>query len=63
MAVTTMAGVDGGNGGWSYTYGAAPLATTTIDLVIDEDQVGDTERNHTTEQVGYVVFETAFVYP
>jgi hypothetical protein len=63
MAVTTMAGVDGGNGGWSYTYGAAPTTATTLDLVIDEDQIGDTERNHTSEQVGYVVFESAFVYP
>ncbi|UCE59670.1 MAG: S8 family serine peptidase [Phycisphaerales bacterium] len=63
MAVTTLAGVDGGNGGWSYTYGANPTTATTLDVVIDEDQIGDIERNHTTEQVGYVVFETAFVYP
>ncbi len=63
VAITTMAGVDGGNGGWSYTYGASPTTTTTLDLVIDEDQIADTERNHTTEQVGYVVFETALVYP
>ena len=62
VAVTTMAGVDGGNGGWSYTYGAAPITATTLDLAVDEDQVGDSERSHTTEQVGYVVFESALVY-
>ena len=63
VAVTTMAGVDGANGGWSYTYGASPTTATTIDLVIDEDQLADTERNHINEQVGYVVFETAVAYP
>jgi hypothetical protein len=63
VAVTTMAGVDGGNGGWAYTYGASPLSATTMGLAIDEDQIADSERNHITEQVGYVVFESAFVYP
>ncbi len=63
VAVTTLAGMDGGNGGWSYTYGASPLTATTMGLAIDEDQVGDTERNHTPEQVGYVVFESSVVYP
>jgi hypothetical protein len=63
VAVTTMAGMDGGNGGWSYTYGASPLTATTMDLAVDEDQINDTERNHTTEQVGYVVFQSALVYP
>ena len=63
VAVTTMAGVDGGNGGWSYSHGPAPATATTLNLSIDEDQVGDSERNHTTEQVGYVAFETPVVYP
>ena len=63
VAVATMAGVDGGNGGWAYLYGSAPATASTLDLVIDEDQVGDSERNHTSEQVGYVAFATAGVYP
>jgi hypothetical protein len=63
VAVVTMAGVDGGNGGWAYTYGSTPLAASNLDLVIDEDQVNDSERNHTPEQVGYVVFATSGVYP
>jgi hypothetical protein len=63
IAVVTMAGVDGGNGGWAYAYGASPMTATTLGLAIDEDQVADTERNHTPEQVGYVVFESAIVYP
>ncbi len=56
VAVVTMAAVDGGNGGWAYTFGPSPTSTTSLDLVIDEDTIGDSERNHTTEQVGYVVF-------
>ncbi len=63
VAVVTMAGVDGGNGGWAYTYGSAPATATTLDLAIDEDQVNDTERNHTPEQVAYVVFASSGVYP
>jgi len=51
-----MAGVDGGDGGWAYTYGASPVSSTNLDLVIDEDQIGGAERSHTTEQVGYAVF-------
>lgn len=63
VAVVTMAGVDGGNGGWAYSYGASPLSANTLDLAIDEDQLNDSERNHTPEQVGYVVFAAAGVYP
>ncbi len=63
VAVVTMAGMDGGNGGWAYTYGASPATASTLDLAIDEDQVNDSERNHTPEQVGYVVFQAAGVYP
>jgi hypothetical protein len=55
-AVVSMAAVDGPNGGWAQLYGAAPLSTTTMTLSIDEDQVGDSERNHTSEQVAYVAF-------
>ncbi len=63
VAVLTMSGVDGVNGGWAQTMGAAPLTAQTMDLVIDEDQINDPERNHTAEQVAYVVFETPMVYP
>jgi len=59
VAVTTMAGVDGGNGGWAYVHGSTLATTTSLYLSIDEDQINDSERNHTTEQVGYVVFGPA----
>jgi hypothetical protein len=63
VRVVTMAAMDGGNGGWAYVYGATGASTTTLYLAIDEDQVGDSERNHTTEQVGYLVFESNVVFP
>ena len=57
VAIITQAAMDGGNGGWAYLYGSNPISATTLQLAIDEDQVNDSERNHTTEQVGYIVFE------
>ncbi|MCO6439031.1 MAG: S8 family serine peptidase [Phycisphaerae bacterium] len=63
VAVVTMAAMDGGNGGWAYTYGSTSTTTTQLRLAIDEDQIADTERNHVNEQVGYIVFESALVYP
>ena len=63
VAVVTMAAMDGGNGGWAQTHGATQTSTTSLFLSIDEDTLGDTERAHTTEQVGYIVFESAVVVP
>ena len=55
--VLTMAGVDGNNGGWAAFFGSDPIRPDGISLVIDEDQLKDSERSHTTEQVGYLIFE------
>ena len=62
VALVTMAGVDGGNGGWAILYGSTPLTQTELRIAIDEDQIGDSERSHITEQVGYLVFEQSLVY-
>ena len=51
-----MAAMDGGNGGWAYTYGSPATTSSTLGLAVDEDQLNDNERNHTHEQVGYLVF-------
>jgi len=61
VTLGSMAGMDGNNGGWAYMHGSLP-ASTTMYLSIDEDQIGDSERSHTSEQIGYVVFETPVVY-
>ena len=62
-AVASLAGMDGGNGGWAVLYGETPLSSNessnTIGLAIDEDIAGDTERSHTTEQVAYLIFSQA----
>ena len=53
VAVVSIAGMDGGDGGWPVLYGN-PGVGSTVDVGIDEDQIADAERSHTTEQVAYV---------
>lgn len=55
-AVLSAAGMDGGDGGWPVLLGGSSVTGSTITMSFDEDQVGDTERSHTTEQVAYMVF-------
>jgi carboxypeptidase T len=40
-AIVSVAGMDGGNGGWPVMYGSTPLTGTSLVLVFDEDQVND----------------------
>lgn len=56
-AAASLAGLDGGDGGWAVLYGVTPLSASTITLAVDEDQLSNSERKHTTEQCGYIVFE------
>ena len=58
-AIVSAAAMDGGNGGWPVLFGANPVSTSGLVTVFDEDQIADTERNHTSEQVAYIAFETA----
>ncbi len=51
--VASSAGMNGGNGGWPLLYGNSPLDSSQLDLGIDEDQVADSERTHTNEEVAY----------
>lgn len=53
----SAAAIDGNNGGYPILYGSNPLSATELDLAIDEDTLQDAERNHTTEQVSYLVLE------
>ncbi|MBT8401443.1 MAG: DUF4382 domain-containing protein [Rhodothermia bacterium] len=57
IVVVSISGMDGSDGAWPVLYGANSLSATGIDLAVHEDQRTDFERNHTTEQVSYVVFE------
>ena len=56
VAVVSRAGEDGGDGGWGVLSGEDPLANQQLQLVVDEDQIRDEERLHTTEQLSYLVF-------
>jgi hypothetical protein len=56
-AIVSQAGMDAGDGGWPVLYGANAVSTTRLRLAIDEDWYLYSERNHTTEQVFYIVFE------
>ena len=60
-AIVSQTGMDGGNGGWAILYGQDALSATTLKLAIDEDQLKDSERYHTTEQDDYLVFGTPAV--
>jgi len=56
VAILGTAAMDGGNGGWPVLFGASAVTSTSITMYFDEDQVNDSERQHTTEQVAYIVF-------
>jgi PKD repeat protein len=58
-AVASTAAMDGGDGGWPLLYGANPVTAGNLALAYDEDQIANSERNHTTEQVAYMVFGSA----
>ena len=49
--------MDGGNGGWPVLYGTMPLAGGQMDLVIDENQINDSERILLTEQASYFLLQ------
>ena len=53
-AVASMAGMDGGNGGWPVLHGTNPVGSSGLKLAIDEDQLFDSERSHTPEQVAFL---------
>ena len=59
VVVISQSAMDGGDGGWA-VLDAADLEPGSFRVEIQEDQVFDDERGHTTEQVVYAAFETAF---
>ena len=63
VAILSASGMDGGNGGWPVLFGNTPVTNTAITLTFDEDQILDTERSHTTEQVSYLVFDVPNIAP
>ena len=52
-AVVSSAGMDGGNGGWPVIDDRIALPGTLLGIGIDEDQIADSERNRTTDQIAF----------
>jgi hypothetical protein len=59
VALAFQQKMDGGNGGWALVYSTS---STQLGLACDEDQVKDSERSHTSEVCGFIVFENAGSY-
>ncbi|SDZ99919.1 hypothetical protein SAMN05216562_1613, partial [Microbulbifer marinus] len=53
--ILTQAAMDGVDGSWAVLRDST--TATAITLSVDEDQISQAERSHTTEQVGYWVFQ------
>lgn len=53
--------MDGSDG--SYAILAAAPSYRSVEVALDEDQIRDSERSHTTEQVAYLAISTAGVLP
>jgi hypothetical protein len=55
FAVASQSAMDGNNGSWAVLHGTDPVGDTFLNLGVDEDQNRDADRNHTTENVNYIV--------
>ena len=55
VGVLSQAAMDGNDGSWSLFAGTNPFLTGSMNLAVDEDQIGDSERDHTREEVGYFI--------
>jgi len=56
VILASSIGMDGSDGGWPVLYGIPFASTADALLAIDEDQISDNERSHTTEQVAVMAF-------
>jgi len=61
VALLSMAAMDGSDGGWPVLVEDLDPSGTAIGIAVDEDQLKDSERGHTTEQIAYLVLEYAAV--
>ncbi|MEM9399276.1 MAG: PA14 domain-containing protein [Verrucomicrobiota bacterium] len=57
VAVLSSAGMDGTDGGWPVLIPPSAVTPSQLRLGIDEDQLSNEERNHTSEQIAYLVAE------
>ena len=62
FAVASQSTMKGYNGSWVQLYGANPVGAS-LNLVLDEDQINDSERWHVAERVGYWAFSSLIPRP
>ena len=62
-AIVSATGMDGVNGGWPVLWSDNGLNQAEVRLAIDEDQINDSERSHTTEQAATVVLRQLPIPP
>lgn len=55
--VVSAAAMDGNNGGWPVLDSQVSMPSNAPAMLFDEDQVGDSERKHTTEQAAYLAID------
>lgn len=63
FGVVTQSAMGGNDGSWAYTYSASPFTASTINVALDEDQIGDSERRHVAEPVSYFITQSEVVIP
>jgi hypothetical protein len=54
VAVLSQVAMDGGDGSWAVS--ASIVSKQSMKVAVDEDQIGKQGREHTTEEVDYIVF-------
>ena len=56
-AALSSSAMDGTDEAWPVLNGVDALSSTSLKLIVDEDQLKDSERKHATEQINYIIFE------
>jgi hypothetical protein len=54
-AISSAAGMKGGDGGWPVLYGSKPIEGGRLGMAFEEDQMSDLETGHAAEQVAFLV--------
>ncbi len=53
----SCAGNDASDPYWPQLFGPTPSTSTSLTVIAEEDKLSDTEQNHSTEQVAYLIVE------
>ena len=58
-ALISQAGMKGVDGSWAVLYQGDKPYDTSLDLAVDEDVIGDSERGHAAEQISYLLLSSS----